>query len=84
MVDLTPQEEADAIARTAAEQPERQRLAAIDSSINGFSFGGSTLAELKAMDNAAFDTWWTANVTNLAQASQVLKLLARTMLRRVL
>lgn len=72
---------AAAVAATAA---DKARLDAIDTTIGGFSFGGSSLAQLKAMDNTAFDSWWTANVTNLAQANTVLKLLARTVLRRVL
>lgn len=63
---------------------EEIRLAAIDANIDGFSFGGKTLTELKAMDNAAFDAWWALNVTTLAQANTVLKLLARASLRRVL
>jgi hypothetical protein len=63
---------------------EGTRIAALDATIASFSFGGKTLAELKAMDSATFDTWWTANVTTLAQANTVLKLLARAVLRRVL
>ena len=58
--------------------------AATDANIAGFSFGGKTLAELKAMSIAEFDTWWAANITNLAQANTVLKLLARAALQRML
>lgn len=69
---------------TAAQVVDASRLAAIDSTIASFVFGGATITQLKAMDNAAFNAWWTANVTTLAQANAVLQLLARTMLRRVL
>lgn len=71
-------------ASLAAQAANDARLAAIDSNMSGFSFGGQTLAQLKAMDNAAFDSWWSANVTTLAQANTVLKMIARAMLRRVL
>lgn len=67
-----------------ASTAEKARLAAIDANIAGFSFAGSTLAQLKAMDNNTFDTWWAANITSFALANNVLKLIARTMLRRVL
>ena len=60
------------------------RLVAVDASIAGFSFGGQTLAQLKAMDNATWDAWWAANITNIAQASALLKFLARTVLRKLL
>jgi len=66
-----------------ASQTNAARLAAIDSAIAAFSFGGQTLTQLKAMDNAAFDAWWTASVTNLAQANAVLKFLARAALRKL-
>lgn len=69
---------------TQAQLDDAARLAAIDATISGFSFGGQTIAQLRAMDNAAFDAWWAANITNLAQANTVLKLLARANLRRVL
>lgn len=69
---------------TQAQLDELARLAAIDATIQGFSFNGTTLAQLKAMDNAAFDSWWSANITTLAQANTVLKLLARTALHRLL
>ncbi len=74
----------DIAAQDAAEQAEAGRLAAIDAANAGFAFGGQTLAQLKAMTNAQFDTWWAANVTNAAQAIAVLKLVARALLRRVL
>lgn len=63
----------------AAGQAEQARKAAIDAAISG----DATIAQLKAMDNAAFDAWWSANVTNLAQANNVLKRIARVVLRRL-
>lgn len=90
-IQLTPAEEsirdAEEAAWAAAQpamQAEANRLSAIDTTIAGFSFGGQTLGQLKAMDNAGFDSWWSTSVTNLAQANTVLKLLARTVLRRLL
>lgn len=65
---------------TAGETAEATRLAELDAQITG----SATLTSLKAMTNAQFDTWWTANVTNLAQANVVLKLIARVVLRRLL
>jgi hypothetical protein len=59
--------------------PEPTRLAALDQTIQG----DATIQQLRAMDNTAFDAWWTANVTNLAQASNVLKRLTRLALRRL-
>lgn len=56
------------------------RLAAIDAVLAA----DATLATAKAMTNAEFDAWWAANVTNLAQASNVLKRIARVVIRRVL
>lgn len=58
---------------------ENARLAAIDASIAG----DSTIAQLKAMTIAEFDTWWAANVTTLAQANNILKRLVRLALRRL-
>lgn len=55
------------------------RLAAIDDVI----VGDATIAALKAMDAAAFDTWWAANVTTQAQANNVLKRVTRAVIRRV-
>jgi hypothetical protein len=60
------------------------KAATLDDAVSGFSFGGQTLASLKAMDNATFDTWWAANITTLAQANVVLRLLAKAALHRML
>lgn len=85
--DATPEELAayqarndKAVAVEQAAAPERARAAAIDSAIAG----DTTLAQLKAMTTDEFDTWWGANVTNLAQANTVLKRLARVVIRRLL
>jgi hypothetical protein len=69
---------------TQAQLDDAARLAAIDAVISGFAVGGATLEQLKAMDNVAFDLWWTANTLTLVQSNVVLKLLMRSMLRRVL
>jgi hypothetical protein len=63
----------------AAAAPEKARVAAVDAAIAV----DATIAQLKAMSNADFDTWWAANVTTLAQANNVLKRIARVVLRRV-
>ena len=57
---------------------EEVRLAAIDTTINT----DATIAALKPMTNAQFDTWWSANVTTLAQALAVLKVVVRVIIRR--
>lgn len=59
---------------------ESVRLADLDGAIAS----DTTVAMLKAMNNADFDAWWSANVTTLAQANNILKRLARIVLRRVL
>ena len=69
----------DALAETA-----RGRVRTLDDAVVSFSFGGKTLSELKAMDNAEFDAWWAANITTLAQANAVLKLLSKAALHRLL
>ena len=65
---------------TPEEVAETARVSELDAQIHG----SATLASLKLMSNTEFNTWWSANVTSLAQASTVLKLLARVILRRVL
>jgi chitodextrinase len=59
---------------------DEARQADIEAAIQG----DSTVAALKAMTNAEFDTWWAANVTNAAQAINVLKRVTRVVIRRVL
>jgi hypothetical protein len=44
----------------------------------------TTLAQIKAMTPAQFDTWWAANITNLATLNAFVKRLARLVIRRVL
>lgn len=81
--DATPDEVAEIEANKAtapAQEAERVRQAAIEQAISA----DSQLAQLKAMTNAEFDAWWSANVTTAAQAIQVLKRLARVIIRRVL
>ena len=71
-------------AATAANAPmlhaEADRKAGLDSAVDS----DSTLNSFKAMTNAEFNTWWDANVTTSAQAIEVLKRLARLIIRRVL
>ena len=67
-------------AAQAAKATEVAQIASVEVSIAT----DTTIATLKAMTNAEFDTWWSANVTTLAQANGVLKRLARLVLRRVL
>lgn len=52
---------------------EVQRLTDIEQTVRG----DSQLAQLKVMTNAEFDAWWTANVTNAAQAAAILKKLVK-------
>jgi hypothetical protein len=59
---------------------EDARKAGIDQAIAN----DSTIQSLKAMSNSALDDWWAANVTNAAQAIQVLKRIARIVLRKLL
>lgn len=72
--------DAATIAANQAAAVERERVEAIEGTIAA----DSTVAQLKAMTNAEFDTWWAANVTNAAQAINVLKRVARIVIRRVL
>jgi hypothetical protein len=60
--------------------PEELRKAAIDQAIEA----DTVITNLKAMTSAEFDAWWSANVTNAAQAISVLKRLARVVIRRSL
>ena len=62
------------------------RQAALDQvqSQNDAIAADSVVASLKAMTASEFDTWWSANVTTLAQANNVLKRIARVVIRRVL
>jgi hypothetical protein len=62
------------------ESSELARQQAVDEAIQS----DSTVSALKAMTNAEFDTWWAANVTNAAQAINVLKRVTRVVIRRVL
>lgn len=81
--DATPEEGAEIAARLAgapAQAAEAQRLSGVDDAIAG----DATIQTLRAMTVAEFDTWWAANVTTLAQANNVLKRIARVVLRRVL
>jgi len=82
VIELTLEEAAARVAAEAAHlaSPEVVRLSSIDSAIGG----DTTIASLKAMTNAEFDTWWAANVTNVAQLVGVVKRIARVVLRRLL
>jgi len=82
---LPTQVEVDAFLLTdAAAAANRTRLSDIDLDVSAFTFGGQTLASLRAMTNAEFNTWWAANITTLAQANVVLRLLAKAALHRML
>jgi len=74
--DLTGGDLTDAQAR----QAEVDRNASIDGAINA----DTTIGALKTMTNAEFNTWWAANVTNTTEALNILKRLARVIIRRVL
>lgn len=83
VIPMTQQEEAQAVAESNEQEARiiaAQRLKDIDAVIAG----DATLAQLKAMTSAEFDTWWSANVTNASQAIAVLKRLARLVIRRLL
>jgi hypothetical protein len=69
-----------ALGLDAASLAEAARKSSIESAIAS----DTTVASLKAMTNAEFDTWWAANVTNAAQAINVLKRVTRVVIRRVL
>lgn len=84
--ELSAEEEAEFAARDAtwaAGQPQRDALAARHASMDAAISGDQTITQLKAMNAADFDTWWAANVTNLAQANGILKRLARLAIRRL-
>lgn len=78
--------EADRVVQTLRSQPapppdpEQVRQQAIDNAIAS----DATLSAIKAMTNAEYDTWWSANVTNATQAIAVLKRVVRVLVRRVL
>lgn len=59
--------------------PDSERLAEIAEAIQQ----DPVIKQLRAATNAEFDAWWAANVTNFAQASNVLKRLTRLTLRRL-
>lgn len=64
---------------TPAPPADQMRLATIDDAIAS----DATVASLKAMTAGQFDAWWSANVTTLGQANNVLQRLARIVLRRM-
>ena len=69
-----------------ADVPTAEEVAALAAkqSIDVAIGADTTLAQLKAMTNAEFDAWWLANVTTAALAIQVLKRLAKLVIRRLL
>ena len=70
---------ANTVAREAAKVAAKVAAKSIDDAVAA----DTTLAAFKAMDNAQFDAWWAANVTNAAQAIGVLKRLAKIVIRRL-
>lgn len=86
-VPFTAEEEAARDAEEAAwsaEQPALEAEAARKAAIEDVIQADATIAQIKAMTTAEFDTWWTANVTNAAQAINVLKRVTRVVIRRLL
>lgn len=82
---LPTQADVDAfMALAAADAAAQAKVATQDADVRGFTFGGETLASLKAMDSPTFNAWWAANVNSLAQANVVLRLLAKAALHRML
>lgn len=70
---------AEDLAARAAAAADQARQAAINQAV----VADTVVAQLKAMTNAEFDTWWAANVSTAAQAITVLKRITRIVLRRV-
>jgi len=62
-----------------AKQSEQTRIDDLDTEINN----DTVLSNLKSMTNAEFNAYWSANVTTAAQANQVLKRLARLVIRKL-
>lgn len=58
---------------------EAARITELDDTVQN----DTTIGSLKAMTKSEFDAWWSANVTNAAQAIGVLKRLARIVIRRL-
>lgn len=78
--------EAAIVPPTSQEIADRAAMAADQlrqESINQAISADTVVAQLKAMTNAEFDTWWTTNVSTAAQAITVLKRITRIVLRRV-
>ena len=83
-IPLTAEELAAAAAATAAATAAMntpEYLAA--ESIKAAVAADTTIAALKAMGNDQFDAWWATNVTTAAQAINVLKRLAKIVVRRL-
>tara|TARA_R110000803_G_scaffold83015_1_gene149191 strand:- start:144 stop:605 length:462 start_codon:yes stop_codon:yes gene_type:complete len=74
-ISLTQQEIDDTLAAVneAARIAELDNVVSTDTVVNNF----------KAMTNAEFNAWWTANVTNASDAIGVLKRVTRTMIRNL-
>ena len=80
-IDMTPTEQAALDATHADGDVERiksARLSEFDSAIAA----DANLQLFRTMSKAEFDAWWTANVTNAAQAIAVLKKLCWLVIRR--
>jgi hypothetical protein len=58
---------------------EELRTSAIDTVIAN----DTTVGSIRVMTNAEYDTWWSTNVTNAAQAIAVLKRAVRILVRRL-
>ena len=74
-------------AKVDAEAALAAKNASLDTAMGAATYGTiqpATLAQLRAMNNAAYGAWFDANFTNAAQALGLLKLLTRIILRRVL
>lgn len=69
---------------TPAMPAEKIKEIAIREGLESSVGGDAIIKSLKGMDQTEFDAWWTANVTNAAQAIGLLKRLVRMLLLRVL
>jgi len=64
--------------------PDQIKAIAVREGLETSVSGDSIIKSLKGMDQAEFDTWWAANITNAAQAIGLLKRLVRILLLRVI
>ena len=68
---------------TWVQNATRASAEAIKSALQNFVSSDATIATLRGMTQAQFDAWWSANVTNIAQAGDVLKRLTRAVILKL-